>query len=631
MWRYEYDAAGGLVAERDFNGRVVRYHRDAAGQVVARATDRGDEVRYLRDATGKVVERRVGDVVERFEYDAVGRLVGADNPDARLVLRRDALGRVTEETVNGRTVSSVHDAIGRHVRRTTPSGAVSHWRYGVTGRPEQLVSGGRAVGLGYDASGRLTERVAGPTTISQSWDPAGRLGSQSVVVRDGLVQRRDYRYDRTGALTGVADLLGGDRALVLDAGSRVTEVVGDGWHERYAYDAAGNITHAEWPGGEASGPREHAGAALVAAGGTRYRYDNHGRVVQRTRKRLSRKPDTWHYRWDANDRLVEVTTPDGARWRYLHDPLGRRVAKLRLDGAGVVVERVDFCWDGLVLAEQITSGGVATTWDFEPGTFTPLCQAERVLDGDREWVDRAFYSIVTDLVGAPSELVDGGGAVEWRRRANVWGASQSGDEGTPLRFPGQYYDAESGLHYNNARYYDPETGRYTSMDPLGLAPGPNPQAYVPNPTGAIDPLGLSPCRTYYSVQSPADADRLINNGGEPWPSGVDANGRRRSELGDGLYAWESRDQAERYLDAVSGRPGGPTDLSIIEHRISGEDYDGLRHADMTRMSDDAATDLWNAGGRHDYDHIQRGAGRFGNEHYFRNTVFDLVTSRRGGS
>ena len=62
---------------------------------------------------------------------------------------------------------------------------------------------------------------------------------------------------------------------------------------------------------------------------------------------------------------------------------------------------------------------------------------------------------------------------------------------SPLRFQGQYFDAETGLHYNRHRYYAPDTGRFTTVDPIGLAGGLNNYQYVPNPTGWVDPLGLA--------------------------------------------------------------------------------------------------------------------------------------------
>ncbi|WP_339439576.1 RHS repeat-associated core domain-containing protein, partial [Pseudomonas sp. EA_15y_Pfl1_P104] len=63
----------------------------------------------------------------------------------------------------------------------------------------------------------------------------------------------------------------------------------------------------------------------------------------------------------------------------------------------------------------------------------------------------------------------------------------------PLRFQGQYFDSESGLHYNRHRYYNPDIGRYLTPDPVKLAGGVNAYQYVPNPTGWVDPLGLSAC------------------------------------------------------------------------------------------------------------------------------------------
>ncbi|EIC0790889.1 GIY-YIG nuclease family protein, partial [Salmonella enterica subsp. enterica serovar Livingstone] len=62
----------------------------------------------------------------------------------------------------------------------------------------------------------------------------------------------------------------------------------------------------------------------------------------------------------------------------------------------------------------------------------------------------------------------------------------------PLRLPGQYFDDETGLHYNLFRYYAPECGRFVSQDPIGLNGGINLYQYAQNPLSWIDPLGLAP-------------------------------------------------------------------------------------------------------------------------------------------
>lgn len=126
----------------------------------------------------------------------------------------------------------------------------------------------------------------------------------------------------------------------------------------------------------------------------------------------SRKPDIWRFRWSVEDRLVAVTTPDGNLWRYLYDPLGRRIGKQRLAPEGTtVLERVDFTWDGPTLCEQVTYAPalphpVSVTWDYHD--MRPVAQVERILAGDtpQSEINERFFSIVTDLVGTPSELID---------------------------------------------------------------------------------------------------------------------------------------------------------------------------------------------------------------------------------
>jgi len=177
------------------------------------------------------------------------------------------------------------------------------------------------------------------------------------------------------------------------------------------------------------------------------------------------------------------------------------VAKERLgDDHLTVVEEIRFTWDEATLCEQTTVSAalpnpIVLTWDHQG--LRPLAQTERVLsdDASQRTVDERFFAMVTDLVGAPTELVDESGSRAWYTRTTLWGSttwSRRSTAYTPLRFPGQYYDPETGLHHNHHRHYDPETARYLTPDPLGLAPAPNPAAYVHNPHTWSDPLGLAP-------------------------------------------------------------------------------------------------------------------------------------------
>ncbi|WP_178081863.1 RHS repeat-associated core domain-containing protein, partial [Pseudomonas sp. B20(2017)] len=133
---------------------------------------------------------------------------------------------------------------------------------------------------------------------------------------------------------------------------------------------------------------------------------------------------------------------------------------------------------------------------YEPGTFRPLV----MLDGKGPKRACPFYYQL-DHLGTPQELTDYSGEIVWSAKYSAYGKVTSLELATedylnqPLRFQGQYFDDESGLHYNRHRYYDPEVGRYLTPDPVKLAGGLNQYRYVPNPTGWVDPLGLTcnPC------------------------------------------------------------------------------------------------------------------------------------------
>jgi RHS repeat-associated protein len=542
VWRFEYDPAGRLVRETDLNGRELTYAYDAAGQVAELTNGLGQHTRYVRDPLGNVVEQHASDQVSIFEYDPVGYLTRAVGPDAELVLERDPLGRVLAETCDGRTITSRYDLLGRRVYRRTPSGAETWWEYGADELPAAMHTGGQTLRFGYDAARReVARRIGADLLLTRTWDTTGRQRSQTLTA-GGLaaagagprpLQHTAYSYRPDGEVTAI-DSGATARHYDLDAAGRVTAVRASGWTERYAYDALGALTGAAWPGGPdrgapatpmpGDGPGsngasrwEYAGSRLRHAGTVRFEYDTQGRVTLRQQRTLSSGPRTWHFSWDAADRLTGVVTPDGARWRYRYDPIGRRIGKLRIV-AGAVAEQVDFTWDGQVLAEQAQPGaGRATVWTWEPDGFRPLTQIERVpaREAPQGWADAQFYAIVTDLVGTPTDLVTPAGEVAWHGPTTLWGLPSGATDGVemPLRFPGQYHDPETGLHYNYHRYYDPATARYQSPDPLGLDGGADPHAYVSNPCGWTDPLGLVSYKELRQMmKSQKFADDLLNKG-----------------------------------------------------------------------------------------------------------------------
>ncbi|MFG2630958.1 putative T7SS-secreted protein [Streptomyces sp. NPDC048473] len=506
-WDYVYDLAGRLTSESDFDNRSLTYQRDTAGRLTTRTDALGQTTRYERDDLDRIVTTDAAGAITSFAYDLFDQLAEAVNADATVTYLRDRFGRLRSETVNDRTMTYAYDEIGRRIGRTTPSGVVSTWAYDAAGRRSSLTTSGRLLAFEHDATGQETARHIGDNiSLTSRFDTMGRLASQQITGSGRSLQRRDYAYRADGHLIGLTDQLSGSKSFGLNAVGRVTEVQAPDWTERYAYDEAGNQSEASWPtkhpGQAARGSREYAGTTITRAGSTRYEHDALGRITLRQKTRLSRKPDTWRYEWNAEGRMRSATTPDEVVWRYQYDALGRRTAKQRMSKDGhTALEQITFTWDGPTLCEQITqandsSNVIALTWDHDG--LRPMSQQERVFapHSSQKVIDERFFAIITDLVGSPSELVDECGALAWRARSTLWGATSwpiDSTAYTPLRFPGQYFDPESELHYNFHRYYDPQTAQYLTPDPLGLAPAPNPTVYVSNPHASIDPYGLFGC------------------------------------------------------------------------------------------------------------------------------------------
>jgi RHS repeat-associated protein len=632
-WTYEYDACERLVRETDFNGATQTYTVDAAGQLVGRVNTVGQSTTTDYDLMGRVVTREAETVAYRYGYDLAGQLVRAEGPGSLVEFTRDISGRVVSETVNGRSVTSAYNPAGERVGRTTPSGVVSRWTYDDAGRPASLAGTAGSLAFDYDQAGREATRYLGPAAaLTTTYDELGHITGQGVwhfdqpgtsQAADTLnrwrpLQARAYTYRADGTPTGIDDQLRGPRSFELDPAGRITAVQAAAWRETYVYDSLGNLAQANVPNGEpdSDGEREHTGTLVQRAGRTRYEHDAAGRLIRRTRVTLSGRLKEWTYTWDAEDRLTQVTTPDGNRHTYSYDPLGRRIAKTEHAADGTVRRVGYFVWDGPRLIEEIRANGArttATTWDHDPGTFKPAAQTRRswVDDATAEQMDQEFHAIVTDLVGTPTELVTPDGRIAWRAQASLWGQTAAVAGSTTeclLRFPGQYHDDESGLDYSYFRYYSPEDAAFLTSDPLGLTPAPNPHAYVANPLVWLDPIGLAGCPVDVTVKweegmpksqfkLKADAMQKLSDDGKlykaPNPVARDKNitAKYKSDLIKKVYA-QYKDVNPSFADSMIKRVRAMNPDHVWELQLGGPDAASNLHILDAGTNQKIGSQIW---------------------------------------
>jgi RHS repeat-associated protein len=217
-------------------------------------------------------------------------------------------------------------------------------------------------------------------------------------------------------------------------------------------------------------------------GDRHYDYDAFGNLIRERRGRGHAL--ITEYRYDCQHRLIGITQPNGQTASYRYDPFGRRISKT-VDGI-----TTEFFWQGdKLIAEHHADSH--RSYLYEPDSFRPLV----LLEGFGPQDTKAFHYQL-DHLGTPQELTDPEGEIVWSAHYRAYGQISRLDKGkidNPLRFQGQYFDQESGLHYNRHRYYNPDIGRYLTPDPVKLAGGINAYQYVTNPTGWVDPLGLSTC------------------------------------------------------------------------------------------------------------------------------------------
>lgn len=346
----------------------------------------------------------------------------------------------------------------------------------------------------YDAAGRPTARNGTQNTaqrLSLDYDAASQLMKLAIANETTLVLQESYAYDLAGNVSAVNSSRDGQRTYTYDKLNRLTSVSSPIFNATYSYDATGNrltaggITYSYDAGGRVTG----------ASDGTGYSYDLAGNLSTK-----SKGGQTTRYTWDERNRLVRIDYANGTFSAYTYDDVGHRLSKRTPDGSVTY-----FVYMGANLAQELdASGKLIASYTYD-GLDRPISL----------WRAGNTYFYMQDRLGNVIGLMDGAGAVVATYQYDPWGntINATGSIAQPFRFTGREYDAESGLYFYRARYYDPGVGRFVSRDPVGLLGGQNIYLYAEaNPISFTDPTGFKTSCTYI-----VDLHRLIctNDDGVP--------------------------------------------------------------------------------------------------------------------
>ncbi len=506
-----YDASGRLHTSTDANGITKTYHYDALGRLLS--------IDYPDDP----------DTVFVWDSAMTGRLYSARNGCSSLSFGYDDHGNISTQTleISGRTFKLSYE-------------------YDNTGRIKALIlPGSRRVEYGMDETGRVNNIAAYLNITFQniasdiSYVPFGPVSD--LVYGNGLhlIQPFNESYEITGInIEGTIDK---SYSYLPDSlVETITDNMEMSHNQHFVYDDVGRLGTAQGSYGEfdyeydtADNRLAHSINSSITATyhylpdtnrltdystgpeTVQYGYDKHGNTVRK---------GNLHFMYNQANRLEKVYDDSGNLIaQYGYNVLGHRVFKKTAQGTLYFIHDIY----GNLVMEYDASNGKATEYiwlDHHPLAridISGICTYDIDMDGDIDGKDLAsaseasiniadiaahfgetvcssetesVYYYHTDHLGTPQAITDSIGTIVWNAQYLPFGkvtVSPSSTIQNNIRFPGQYYDAETGLHYNWHRYYDPATGRYLTPDPIGLAGGINLYGYVQNdPVNYFDSYGL---------------------------------------------------------------------------------------------------------------------------------------------
>jgi len=468
---YLYDEGGNLIQRFDERETMVNYTYDALNRLTA--------IQFPADPNQNVT----------FTYDSIsvtygiGRLTGRTDPSGSYVFHYDVNGSLTKEEKtlnsvlyttqyaynNNNILTSITYPTGRVITYTPDQvGRISQVSTTLNGNPKSPASA-----ITYLPYGGITGLTYGNgLTLTQGHDNQYRISS----IVTGSILNLAFGYDPNGNIISILDAVNPPEGQVLDSPGV------------YTYQTGTNkLTHIE-----ATPPIDFV-------------YDANANITSET---------GWTYIYDLSNQLIRVLQDSNQVAEYTYNGAGQRIKKV------TQTETKIFHYDlgGHLIAETNQTGQMLAEYIYLGDQLLSM-----VKPGE------SVYYFHNDHLGTPQVLTDDSQAIAWKAVYTPFGEAVTSiaTVENPFRFPGQYYDPETGLHYNYFRYYNPQTGRYITPDPIGLKGGINLFAYaLDNPISLIDPIGLAvyycsgKLREYYHAWVCADQKCAGLNPLDLWGRGI---------------------------------------------------------------------------------------------------------------
>ena len=473
---YRYDDKGRVYQVISPDTGTTTYSYDPAGDMISKADAKGVTISYVYDALNRLTKIDFPtdtDIVYVYDncMNGKGRLCSMTDASGATVYDYTAKAQVKNET---KTIDSIqyvtqytYDQNGNLKTMTYPSGRMI--TYNLTN--DKVISvlnnaASLATNINYKPFGGMSSLTYGNGIAGTlGYDNQYRVSS----IAAGAVMSLTYpTYDANGNITTITNVLDTtkNKSFTYDTLDRLSTATSTGiWGSLgWTYDGVGNrqaegsTVYTYYPGTN----------KLSGAGGTSFGYDNNGNTTSETAR---------SYTYNQNQRMIQAVK--GAMTaNYTYNGNGQRVKKV-VSGTTTI-----FHYDqrGQLIAESDGSGATAAEYVYL--NIAPLAKI----------VGTNTYYYHNDHLATPQKMTDASGSVVWSADYKPFGEATVtvSTITNNLRFPGQYFDAETGLNYNYMRDYNPAIGRYIESDLIGIQRGNN-HLYCyakENPLKYDDPQGL---------------------------------------------------------------------------------------------------------------------------------------------